>query len=99
MGICEICGSLAMRERFYVFACRHCFHEACLRALILPTLSITASERLFSLEAARVEHQAIAAGALSGAPSLALAEVEDELDGILADDCPLCGRLMIETIT
>ena len=29
---------------------------------------------------------------------MSLAEVEDELDGMLADDCPLCGQLMIQTI-
>lgn len=97
---CEICGIAAMQERFYAFACRHCFHEACLRALALPTLDRERRERLLALEAMRVEHQAAAAGSLAVAqPALLLAEVEDELDGILADDCPLCGRLMIETIT
>ena len=25
-------------------------------------------------------------------------QVEDELDGILAEDCPFCGQLMIDTI-
>jgi len=96
---CEICGAPAVRERFYAFACRHCFHEACLRALVVPVLSAERGERLFALEALRLEHQAAAAGALTGSPpAVALAEVEDELDGILADDCPLCGRLMIQTI-
>lgn len=100
--VCEICGAPAIRERFYVFACRHCFHEACLRALISPTLSEERRARLFALEATRLDHQAAAAGAAIGggesAAPVSLAEVEDELDGILADDCPLCGRLMIETI-
>jgi len=107
--VCEICSAPAIRERFYVFACRHCFHEACLRALVTPTLSEERRDRLFSLEAVRLEYQAAAAGAamgnnggtaagasIAGEPSLA--EVEDELDSILADDCPLCGRLMINTI-
>lgn len=97
--VCEICAAFAMQERFYVFACRHCFHEACLRALILPVLSDERRERLLALEATRIEHQAAAGGALSGPPAIALAEIEDELDGILADDCPLCGWLMIQTIT
>jgi hypothetical protein len=100
--VCEICGAPAIRERFYVFACRHCFHEACLRALVCPTLSQERRERLFALEGKRVDHQAAVAGAAigGGSPgdSSALAELEDELDGILADDCPLCGRLMIQTI-
>lgn len=108
--VCEICSAPAIRERFYVFACRHCFHEACLRALVVPTLPQERRDRLFSLEAIRVEYQAAAAGLppLSGSNAPAggtgsggepsLAEVEDELDGILADDCPLCGRLMINTI-
>merc|ERR1711904_537597 len=100
--VCEICGAPAIRERFYVFACRHCFHEACLRALVCPTLAPDRRDRLFALEGRRVEYQAAAAGAaLGGAAPIdpsSLAEVEDELDGILADDCPLCGRLMIETI-
>lgn len=26
-------------------------------------------------------------------------QVEDELDGLLAEDCPFCGQLMIDTIT
>jgi len=96
---CEICGAPAVRERFYVFACRHCFHEACLRALVVPVLGAEQSERLFTLEAMRLEHQAAAAGALAGTvPAVTLTEVEEELDGILADDCPLCGHLMIQTI-
>jgi len=96
---CEICGAPAIRERFYVFACTHCFHEACLRALVVPVLTAKQSERLFELEEMRLEYQAAAAGASSAGPSAAmLAEAEDELDGILADDCPLCGRLMIQTL-
>lgn len=98
--VCEICEALATKERFYVFACAHCFHEACLRALIVPTLNQECHDKLMSLEAMRLQHQAAAAGAASGPlPSRSLVEVEDELDGILADDCPLCGRLMIQTIT
>merc|ERR1711972_108432 len=93
--VCEICGACAVRERFYVFACRHCFHEACLRSLVVPVLSAENGERLFNLEAARLEHQAAAPTASSAA---ALEQVEDELDSILAEDCPLCGRLMIQTI-
>ncbi|CAK9083715.1 unnamed protein product [Durusdinium trenchii] len=95
---CEICGCEAMRERFYAFTCTHCCHEACLRALILPTLSPARRERLFKLEDARLQHQAAAAGA-NAAPMVPLAEVEDELDGLLAEDCPFCGQLMIDTIT
>merc|ERR1712187_832658 len=63
---CEICGAPAARERFYAFACRHCFHEACLRALVTPTLTATQKEKLFALEATRIQHQAAGAGALSG---------------------------------
>jgi len=96
--VCEICGAAALRERFYVFACRHCFHEACLRALIEPTLDNAQRERLFALESMRLEHAAAAAGAGSGDVPMALVAVEDELDGLLAEDCPLCGRLMIDTI-
>lgn len=105
--VCEICGGPAMKERFYVFACGHCFREACLRGLVISTLSEERRERLFSLEAIRVQYQAAAAGAIpnsaaAGGPAgkqPSLAEVEDELDGLLADDCPLCGRLMIQTIS
>lgn len=94
---CEICGADAMTERFYAFTCTHCCHEACLRALILPTLSEKCREHLFKLEEARLQHQAAAAGA-AAKPGSPLAEVEDELDGILAEDCPFCGQLMIDTI-
>jgi len=99
--ICEICAAPAVRERFYAFVCRHCFHEACLRALVTPTLTDEQRQRLFALEALRIEHQAAGAGALgstSGFPASKIEEVEDELDGFLADDCPLCGHLMIQTI-
>jgi len=98
-AVCEICGTPAMSERFYAFACGHCFHEACLRDMVLPLLASSGrAARLFELEAARLGHQAAAAGASSARPAASLAEVEDELDAILADDCALCGRLMIETI-
>lgn len=97
---CEICGEASVRERFYAFACTHCFHEACLRALVVPALETERRQRLFDLESKRIEHQA--AGALGdgavGPSAKELEEVEDELDGILADDCPLCGKLMIQAI-
>eukprot|EP00929_Paragymnodinium_shiwhaense_P007593 TRINITY_DN111502_c0_g1_i1.p1 TRINITY_DN111502_c0_g1~~TRINITY_DN111502_c0_g1_i1.p1 ORF type:complete len:1137 (+),score=204.22 TRINITY_DN111502_c0_g1_i1:82-3492(+) len=109
---CEICGEAAVRERFYAFSCRHCFHEACLRDLITPTLTEDMRKQLFKLEAKRIEHQAAAtvhslsmldagsrgASLPGGLSATEIAEVEEELDGILADDCPLCGRLMIQTI-
>ncbi|CAE8714572.1 unnamed protein product [Polarella glacialis] len=99
---CEICGAAVVRERFYAFACSHCFHEACLRALVLPSLEPERKERFFKLEATRLQHQAAAAGAAPSPGQIedgqTLAEVEDELDSILADDCPLCGQLMIDTI-
>jgi len=97
---CEICGVPAVRERFFVFACKHCFHEACLRVIVIHNLSNEKKERLFSLEADRLEHAAAAAGVgTNESLPTSLAKVEEELDGILADDCPLCGRLMIQTIT
>lgn len=96
---CMICGENALRERFYAFACAHCFHEACLRALVVTTLPSEKAARLYDLEDMRLQHQAREAGSMSGrVPPLPLALVEDELDGLLADDCPLCGRLMIQSI-
>ncbi|CAJ1422071.1 unnamed protein product [Effrenium voratum] len=99
---CELCGLAALKERFYAFACSHCCHEACLRALVLPSLPAERRQRLLKLEAARLQHQAAAS---FGQPKekaqnqqQALAEVEDELDSILAEDCPLCGQLMIDCI-
>merc|ERR1711972_1147446 len=78
---CEICGAAAVRERFYVFACRHCFHEVCLRRLVVPFLSEEKGKRLFNLEAAR--HDMREGSSIS--TSEALAEVEEELDSILAE--------------
>ncbi|CAE7206719.1 VPS18 [Symbiodinium pilosum] len=96
---CELCGADVVRERFYAFACSHCCHEACIRALILPALSVEKREEVLKLEAARLQHQATAAGAQPATQMpTPLAEVEDKLDGILAEDCPLCGQLMIDTI-
>eukprot|EP00811_Abedinium_folium_P023593 NODE_3318_length_2054_cov_3.249611.p1 GENE.NODE_3318_length_2054_cov_3.249611~~NODE_3318_length_2054_cov_3.249611.p1 ORF type:complete len:504 (-),score=183.39 NODE_3318_length_2054_cov_3.249611:178-1689(-) len=98
---CALCGVPALLERFFVFSCGHCFHEACIRDNAIPHLSGEQRRRLFALEAIRLEHAAAAAGAVSGVeatPSVSLAKAEEELDGILADDCPLCGRLMISAI-
>merc|ERR1712176_1424743 len=53
--ICEICGTPAASEVCYVFPCGHCVHEACLRAIVVPMLDPERSERLFSLEAMRLE--------------------------------------------
>lgn len=98
---CEVCGGPATRERFYAFACQHCFHESCLCSVTAPTLDKERRERLYALEAQRVQHQAATAGALAGGElsAAALAEIEEELDSMIAEDCPLCGRLMIETVT
>eukprot|EP00928_Gymnodinium_smaydae_P053980 TRINITY_DN37833_c0_g1_i1.p1 TRINITY_DN37833_c0_g1~~TRINITY_DN37833_c0_g1_i1.p1 ORF type:complete len:1102 (-),score=277.50 TRINITY_DN37833_c0_g1_i1:4-3309(-) len=97
---CEICGEHAMNERFYAFACGHCFHEACLRALVVPALDEANRQKLFALEAKRIEHQAAHAGAGGGAAATGeMEQIEDGLDDILAEDCPLCGKLMIQAIT
>lgn len=99
---CEVCGAAAAEERFYAFPCRHCFHEACIRALAVPALEEERRQRLFDLEARRIAHQAAGAalGATVPSPPLAaeLEAVEEELDGILADDCPLCGHLMLQAV-
>merc|ERR1712113_1244861 len=89
--LCELCGKKVSSEPSYVFSCRHCFHEACIRDLVLPTLDAGRYERLISLESLRIQHQA--AAALANSPKQrsaaeSLAEVESEIDDILADDCP-----------
>ncbi|CAK0909708.1 unnamed protein product, partial [Prorocentrum cordatum] len=96
--LCEICQAPALGERFYAFPCGHCFHEGCLRELVVPSLSVEGGQRLFTLEATRMEQQAPVVVNLGGLPGATLDEVEEELDTILADDCAFCGRLMVRTV-
>lgn len=90
--VCEICGKFAGANSCYVFPCRHCFHEACLPGIVLHTLEPESRERWDCLIALQ------AAEKLQNSSSALISEVQEELDSLIADDCPLCGRIMVQTI-
>jgi hypothetical protein len=85
---CEICGMPLISERFYAFTCCHCFHQSCLHKLIYPTLD--GSNRA---DFDRLEEEI---GRTNNAQEQGI--ILAQLDDLLADDCPLCGKLMIQTI-
>merc|ERR1711957_470915 len=85
---CEYCLDPARSKEFFVFPCGHCFHEACLKALVPPALDEARREAFFLLESRIVDHQAaVATGDGPGRLSPdELASLQEQLADILADD-------------
>jgi len=95
---CEYCPMALFNRQFYLFPCSHGFHNDCLlarvhehRHLEPPQLEVVAA----------LEEQIHALSRRSKDDKRALTQQEylqNELDGYVAADCPLCGYVMIRSL-
>mmetsp|Transcript_13019 Transcript_13019/g.19636 ORF Transcript_13019/g.19636 Transcript_13019/m.19636 type:complete len:1090 (-) Transcript_13019:185-3454(-) len=98
--VCEICEDpiLGRQRQFYLFPCGHGFHEDCLLKKSPEYLDSDTDVKLaLSLEE---QIKGVAARAKDNDKrSLAqLEQLQAELDGLIAADCPLCGDSMIRSV-
>ncbi|KAK9450847.1 Pep3/Vps18/deep orange family-domain-containing protein [Limtongia smithiae] len=92
---CFVCSYPLISRQFYVFPCQHAFHSDCLVTKVAEISNPRVRRRIAELQAA------IAAGSSSVKPGATTATAEtaaDELDGIVAAECVLCGQYMINSI-
>jgi len=97
---CEFCSDALFGSAFYLFPCSHGFHCQCLvqRCMhYLPPAQVSAVqgvEELLRSLAGKGKDLSLDHRARAQQEALQL-----ELDGYIAADCPLCGYVMIQSLS
>ncbi|KPI42514.1 Vacuolar protein sorting-associated-like protein [Cyphellophora attinorum] len=86
---CWICTLPVLSRQFFVFPCQHAFHSDCLGKRVLESSGIAKKKRIKDLQAD------VSQGLSVGRQRLKMVQ---ELDGLVADSCVLCGDLGIRQI-
>ncbi|ETN40905.1 uncharacterized protein HMPREF1541_05185 [Cyphellophora europaea CBS 101466] len=86
---CWICTLPVLSRQFFVFPCQHAFHSDCLGKRVLESSGISKKKRIKSLQAD------VSQGLSVGPQRLKMVQ---ELDGLVAEQCVLCGDLGIKQI-
>lgn len=91
---CYLCKQPVLSRQAYVFPCGHCFHADELSEEVVKELRPPQARRVRTLQdqVSREEK------ATKGEESKQLARLRDELDGIIAAECILCGEAMIRAV-
>ena len=97
---CEYCVDALFSRQFYLFPCSHGFHSDCLLRRVYSHAHIDGAQLI---AVRRLEEQLRAVVArVKDADKRAMAQQEhlqNELDGYIAADCPLCGYVMIRSLS
>lgn len=96
---CDYCGEgLFARQQLYLFPCSHGYHADCLVRRVSKALDGVKLAAVRNLEEQLKTLQARS----SASDKRALAQLEflqNEIDGYVAADCPLCGYMMIDSLS
>ncbi len=95
---CEQCVDALFRRQFYLFPCSHGFHSDCLMKKMSRFLEPTQIASIRNIE----EQLKLLTVRIKDADKRAITQQEylqNELDGFIAADCPLCGYVMIKSLT
>lgn len=95
---CECCSHGLFGKQFYLFPCGHGYHEDCM--VLRSAEYLESQEEVLAVAALQEQLKQVAARAKDNDKrSLAqLDQLQNELDGYVAADCPLCGTYMIRSI-
>ena len=95
---CEYCMSALFSRQFYLFPCSHGFHNDCMLGRVHSHKHLDEPQ----LEAVKIldgQIRAISNRAKDDKRAMAQLEfLQNELDGFVAADCPLCGYVMIRSL-
>jgi len=97
---CEYCVDALFGKQFYLFPCSHGFHSDCLLKRVFTHAHLDANKlaTVRELEAQLKEH-ALRSKEIDSKKTLAQQEyLQNQLDGYIAADCPLCGFVMINSL-
>ena len=86
---CWICTLPVLSRQFFVFPCQHAFHSDCLGKRVLENSGISKRKRMKDLQTE--VNQGLSVGPQRQ-------KLVQELDGLVAEQCVLCGDLGIKQI-
>ncbi|KAL9107841.1 MAG: hypothetical protein Q9227_007356 [Pyrenula ochraceoflavens] len=86
---CWICGLPVLSRQFFVFPCQHAFHSDCLGKKVLDASSMAKRKHIRDLQ------NEVSRGVSVGAKR---EQMVQELDGLVAEACILCGEYAIKLI-
>lgn len=95
---CETCRNVLCSGQFYLFPCSHGYHSNCLRTLILNTFDEAKSNLVKGLED-QLSVQLSRSSEVDKRTQAQIEYLQNEIDGYIAADCPLCGYVMIEMLS
>ncbi len=106
---CDICTYPVLMREFYYFPCRHMFHVECLKEEAQKHMSNVEKKRVKELTAfIQQSSSPLSLDAKEGkkknnsdqvvmSPS-GVEKMKEELDNMLASECPYCGMAMIQSV-
>lgn len=94
---CDLCVESLRGQQYYLFPCSHGFHSSCLLNEAHKFLSGKSLSDLIFLQESLGSLTMRAKDADSRTRSQ-LEALQQELDGYIAADCPLCGYMMISSV-
>lgn len=86
---CWICTLPVLSRQFFVFPCQHAFHSDCLGKRVLESSGVAKKKRIKDLQSD------VSQGLSVGPQRLKMVQ---ELDGLVAEQCVLCGDLGIKQV-
>lgn len=95
---CDRCCDLLYNQQFYLFPCSHGFHCDCLSKNVVKFMGESKAFKLRNLE----DQLKLLLSRKDFSDKKVTAQIEllqNEIDGYIGADCPLCGNIMIETLS
>jgi ribosomal protein S14 len=95
---CEYCPTALFNRQFYLFPCSHGFHNDCLMQRVHEHKHLDPPQ-LEAVSALETQIAALARRSKDDKRAMSQQEyLQNELDGYVAADCPLCGYVMIRSL-
>jgi len=96
---CEYCRSALFSRQFYLFPCSHGFHNDCMLKRVHSHKHLD-DKQLEAVNVLNEQIRVISRRAKDDKRAMAQQEyLQNELDGYIAADCPLCGYVMIRSLS
>ncbi|KAI9750576.1 MAG: hypothetical protein M4579_006405 [Chaenotheca gracillima] len=87
---CQVCRYPLLSRQFFVFPCQHAFHSDCLAKKVLEQSGAGKGRRIRDLQTA------VSRGGVAGGKR---EKAVQELDGLIAAACILCGEVAVKMIS
>ncbi|KAJ3040940.1 hypothetical protein HDV00_010151 [Rhizophlyctis rosea] len=103
---CQQCSQPLLTRQFYVFPCRHVFHADCLVGVVVAGVDERRRRRILDVQEGIARGVGVGVGKKGGGGeetggkvgSGGVEKLKEELDDLVANECVLCGDLMIRSV-